>query len=156
RVVGGIRPALLILFGSVLLVLLIACANFVNLLLGRAASRRHEVVIRSALGASRWRLVRQLLSESLLLSLAGGVCGLVLARLGLHLLLWLTPRDLPRLADITIDGWVLGFTFGAAVLIGIIFGAIPLLAGARLNANDALNEGGRGATEGPAGHRTRS
>ena len=156
RVVGGVRPALLILFGSVLLVLLIACANFANLLLGRAASRRQEVVIRSALGASRWRLARQLLSESMLLSLAGGACGLVLARLGLDLLLWLKPRDLPRLPNITIDGWVLAFAFGAAVLIGIIFGAIPLLSGARLDANDVLKETGRGATEGPAGHRTRS
>src|SRR5262245_29179655 len=156
RVVGSVRPALLILFGSVLLVLLIACANFANLLLGRAASRRQEVVIRSALGASRWRLVRQLMSESVLLSIAGGAGGLVLARLGLNLLLWLKPRDLPRLADITIDGWVLVFTFGAAILIGVIFGGIPLLAGSRLNANAALKEGGRGATEGPAGHRTRS
>ena len=156
RVVGGIRPALLILFGSVLLVLLIGCANFANLLLGRAASRRHEVVIRSALGASRSRLVGQVMSESLLLSLAGGACGLVLARLGISLLLWLKPRDLPRLSDISIDRWVLAFTFGVAVLVGVIFGAIPLLAGTRLDANQALKEGGRGATDGPVGRRTRS
>jgi putative ABC transport system permease protein len=156
RVVGGIRPALLILFGSVLLVLLIACANFANLLLGRAASRRHEVVIRSALGASRWRLLRQLLSESILLSLVGGAGGLLLARLGITLLLWLKPTDLPRLSDIAIDGWVLAFTFGVAVLIGVVFGAIPLLAGARLDANQQLKEGGRGATDGPAGRRARS
>src|SRR5262249_24090868 len=99
RVVGSVRPALLILFGSVLLVLLIACPNFASLLLGPAASRRHEVVIRSALGASTWRLARQLLSESVLLSIAAGAGGLLLARLGLNLLLWLKPRDLPRLAD---------------------------------------------------------
>jgi putative ABC transport system permease protein len=156
RVVGGVRPALLILFGSVTLVLLIACANFANLLLGRAASRRHEVVIRSALGASRWRLVRQGMSESLLLSLAGGTGGLVLARLGISVLLRLRPRDLPRLSDITIDGWVLAFAFAVAMLIGFIFGAIPLLAGARVDANQALKEGGRGTTDGPAGRRTRS
>jgi putative ABC transport system permease protein len=156
RVVGNVRPALLVLLGSVLLVLLIACANFANLLIGRAASRRQEVVIRSALGASRWRLVRQMVTESLLLSVAGGAGGLVLARLGIYLLLWLKPKDLPRLSDVRIDELVLAFTLGAAVLIGVVLGIIPPMAASRSNAGDALKDAGRGATEGAAGRTTRS
>jgi putative ABC transport system permease protein len=155
RVVGNVRAALLVLLGSVLLVLLIACANFTNLLLARAASRRQEVVIRSALGASRWRLVRQMLTETALLSVLGGAGGLILARLGLDLLLWLKPKDLPRLSDIGIDGSVLAFTFGVALLIGLVLGIIPPLAASRLNAGDALKDAGRGATEGMAGRTAR-
>ncbi|HST23297.1 MAG TPA: ABC transporter permease, partial [Blastocatellia bacterium] len=108
RVVGNTRPALLVLFGAVGLVFLIACANFANLLLARAASRQQEVVIRAALGANRSRLIRQMLTESVLLAVMGGACGLVLAMWGIALLIALKPANLPRLSAIGIDPWVLG------------------------------------------------
>ena len=156
RVVGNTRPALLILFGAVGLVFLIACANFANLLLARAASRQQEVVIRAALGANRSRLIRQMLTESVLLASLGGACGLVLAMWGIDLLIALKPANLPRLSAIGIDLWVLGFTFAVSILTGIIFGLVPAISSSKLNVNDALKEGGRSTTGGAARHRIRN
>ncbi len=153
RIVGRMRPSLLILFGAVGLVLLIACANFANLLMARAASRQHEVVIRSALGARRLRIVRQMLTESALLACLGGAVGLALAFSGIKLLVWLKPANLPRLYEVGIDSRVLAFTFGTALLTGIIFGLAPALASSNVDVNQALKEGGRAtATK----HRLRS
>ena len=155
RVVGQTRPALRMLFGAVGLVLLIACANFANLLLARAATREHELVIRAAIGASRGRLIRQLVTESVMLSVLGGIVGLMLAFWGIDLLTTLKPADLPRLETISIDGHVLGFTLAVSVITGIIFGLIPAWNATSINVNDALKEGGRG-TVGTARHRVRS
>jgi putative ABC transport system permease protein len=156
RVVASTRSALLILFGAVGLVLLIACANFANLLLARAAGRRQEIVIRSALGANRGRLIRQMLTESTLLAVLGGAAGLLLAKWGIDLLTALKPANLPRLSSIGIDKWVLAFTLGVSILTGVLFGLVPALAGSKLDVNEALREGGRASTGGIGRHRVRS
>jgi putative ABC transport system permease protein len=156
RIVGESRRALIILFAAVSLVLLIACANFANLLLARTAEREREFVIRAALGAARWRLIRQLLIESLLISLLGGALAALLAIWGTSILVALKPENLPRLDEIGVDGRVLLFTFGLAVLTGIVFGLMPAWAVSRGRVNDALKENGRSATSGGARQRLRS
>ncbi|HXI92459.1 MAG TPA: ABC transporter permease [Blastocatellia bacterium] len=156
RIVGKVRPALLVLLVAVLFVLLIACANIANLLLARATAREKEISVRIALGASRPRLLRQLLTESLLLSAIGVAAGLPLAIWGIHLLVALSPDDLPRLQEINIDGWVLGFTLLVAAACGLIFGLAPALQSSRLNLNESLKEGGRGSADSSGRRRLRS
>jgi predicted permease len=146
RMLGNVKGALLALFFAVGFVLLIACANIANLLLARANQRTHEFAVRAALGASKSRLIRQLLTESVLLGIAGGACGLFLATWGTHAALKALPDALPRSGDVGIDLRVLVFTVSVALLAGIIFGLAPALKISRTNPQDNLKESGRGAS----------
>jgi predicted permease len=149
QVVGDVRRALLVLLGSVALVLLIACANVANLLLTRAAGRDKEIAIRTALGARGSRLVRQLLTESVVLAVMGGAAGLLIAQWTLHALRTINPGNIPRVEDISINGAVLGFTFGIAVITGVLFGTAPAWRALKSDLNTSLKAGGRsGQTEG--------
>jgi predicted permease len=145
-IIGDARNSLLMIMGAVGLVLLIACSNVANLLLARATVRKHEFAIRSALGASRGRIVRQLLTESVLLSLAGGILGTALGILGMRALLAISPAGLPRISEdgsaIGIDWRVLGFTLGLSLLTGILFGLFPAFSASRSDLNSTLKESG--------------
>jgi putative ABC transport system permease protein len=153
--VGDVRSSLYILLAAVACVLLIACANVANLLLARATSRHKEIAIRAALGARRIRVIRQLLTESIMLSMLGGSIGLLLAVWWADLLVALGKDDLPRAVQVSLDWRVLGFTFGVAVITGILFGLVPALHSTKTELTESLKEGGRGSGSG-AKHGTRN
>ena len=146
QVVGRVRTAVLVLLGAVGCVLLIACTNVANLLLARASTREREMALRAAIGAGRGRLLRQLVTESVLLGAIGGIAGVGLAWIGLKALVAVAPDDLPRVADMTINSTVLLFAAGISILTGVLFGTLPALQAAATDLNRALREGGRGAT----------
>ena len=152
-IVGSVRPALLALFGAVGLVLLIACANVANLLLARAAGRAHEIAIRTALGAGRGRVARQLLTESALLGVLGGAGGVVLAFVATHGLVSLAASDLPRAAEVSMDLPVLGFALGVSILSGLLFGLAPVIWLTKSDPATTLRAaGGRGLVGSSYGH----
>jgi putative ABC transport system permease protein len=155
-VVGDMRPALMLLLGAVAFVLLIACANVANLLLARAADRQREIAVRLALGAGRGRVLRQLLTESVLLSLIGAVAGMVVGYLGLQALLASLPANVPRADEVSIDLPVLGVTAALAVVTGLAFGIVPAWRALSTKLHEPLKESGRGNSGGPGQHRVRN
>jgi putative ABC transport system permease protein len=154
-VTGNVRRPLLVLLGAVGVVLLVACANVVNLLLARADARRREIAVRTALGARRGDLVRQLLTESVLLSSLGGLAGLGLARAAMQILTTLRPAGLPRVEEASIDSVALAFTAGLSIATGLIFGLLPAIHLSRLSITGTLNESGRGGAQGKVRHGVR-
>jgi predicted permease len=155
KVVGNIRPALLVLLGAVGFVLLIACANVSHMLLARSAARQRESALRSALGARRRDLLRQFLTEGLILALMGGTAGVLLAMWGVRALLALAPAGIPRVESVGVDGWVLLFALAISLLTGIAFGIAPALCGTDVNLSDALKKSERGSSEAPGRKRWR-
>jgi len=159
-IVAGVRSSLLILVGAVSFVLLIACANVANLLLARATGRKREIAIRAAVGAGRGRIVRQLLTESVMLSLAGGVVGLAAGYVGIRAILSVSPGNIPRIglagAGVGLDWRVLGFTLGLAILTGILFALVPALQSSRADLNSTLKESSSRSGTGFRHNRTRS
>ena len=156
RLVGGVRAALFVLLGAVAFVLLIACANVASLMLARAAARTREIAIRRALGAGRWRLIRQLLTESTVVALIGGGAGLLVAVWGVDLLVSILPISLPKFAAASIDRGVLVFTLTISVLTGLILGLVPALQASKLDLRESLKDGGRSLGGSIKGRRTRS
>ena len=155
EMVGNVRLTLYILLGTVGLVLLIACANIATLLLAQATARTREIAIRASVGASRSRVVRQLMTENLFLALMAGSVGVIMAELGLKALIALAPADVPRLAETGIDSRVLAFTFGVCVLCSLFFGLVPALHASRIDLNDALKQSGTGTVTGRKSNRLR-
>lgn len=152
---GEVSPILYTLLGAVGFLLLIACVNVANLLIARASGRQREIALRAALGASRGRIVRQLMVESLLLAAIGGGLGILLAQFSLHVILEFTPVALPRISEIHLDGWALAFSCGLTFATGVIFGILPALQASRVDLTHALKDGGRGSGHARARHRLR-
>src|ERR1044072_9287740 len=144
--IADVRRTLWIIFGVVGAVLLIACANIANLLLARATARRKEMAIRTAVGASRWRIARQLLTESILVSMIGGAIGLFLAYWGVQLILYTSPDAIPRSREIGLDWTVLLFTLGVALVTGVLFGLVPAIQAGEVDVHETLKETGRGTS----------
>ena len=153
--VGDVRNAVFVLFGAVAFVLLIACTNVANLLLARAATREGEMAVRSALGAGRWRLIRQLLTESVILGVLGGAFGLLFAIWGLDWLVSLKPEGIPRLSDVRLDPMVILFTMSLSILTGLVFGVVPALQATATSLAGTLKEAGRGPLTTRGGARLR-